>query len=163
MHEGRFRADLFWRLNVLRIEVPPLRECRDDILFLARRFTVEQAARMHRSVEGLSAASEEILLHKEFPGNVRELQNMIERAVTLSSGPRIQEFDLIADEEPMKTSQSDSNAPLNVKANVESAERAAIVRALSEADSVLHLAAEHLRISRKTLWEKMRRYEIVKD
>ena len=159
---GRFRADLFWRLNVLRIEVPPLRERPEDILFLARRFTAEQAAQMHRPIEGLSAAAEELLLHMDYPGNVRELRNMIERAVALASGPRIQEFDLFAGDAPASAEAPDPDVPLNLKANVESAERAAIVRALSEADGVLHHAADHLGISRKTLWEKMRRYDIGK-
>ena len=160
---GTFRSDLFWRLNVLRIKVPPLRERRDDILFLARLFVSEQAGRMHRPVEGLSAASEERLLRIDFPGNVRQLRNMIERAVALAAGPRIQVLDLSADEFPAAEKGAEADAPMTLKANVESAERAAIRRALDEADGTLHLAAENLGVSRKTLWEKMRRYEITRE
>lgn len=157
---GTFRSDLFWRLNVLRIEVPPLRERREDILFLARHFVAEQAARMHRPVDGLSAAAEERLSRMDFPGNVRQLRNTIERAVALAAGPRIQVLDLSADEFPAAVEGAEGDAPTTLKANVETAERAAIKRALDEADGVLHLAAENLGVSRKTLWEKMRRYEI---
>ena len=159
---GRFRTDLFWRLNVLRFEVPPLRERPEDILFLARRFVAEHAARVHRHVVGLSAAAEDHLLRFPFPGNVRQLRNMVERAVVMAAGPRIQDFELFAEEQPLKPEEPAPDLPLNLKANVESAERAAIERALSEAGGVLHLAAEHLGVSRKTLWEKMRRYHIVR-
>ena len=159
---GAFRSDLFWRLNVLRITVPPLRERRDDILYLARHFVAEQAARMHRPVDGLSAAAEKRLLQMDFLGNVRQLRNMIERAVALTAGPRIQVLDLSADEFPAAVEGPEMNAPVTLKANVESAERDAIRRALDEAGGILHLAAENLGVSRKTLWEKMRRYEITR-
>jgi len=160
---GAFRSDLFWRLNVLRIEVPPLRKRRDDILFFARHFVAEQAARMHRPVDGLSAAAEERLLRMDFPGNVRQLRNITERAVALAAGPRIQVLDLSADEFPAAGQRAETDAPMTLKENVESAERAAIRRALDEAEGTLHLAAENLGISRKTLWEKMRRYEITRE
>jgi DNA-binding NtrC family response regulator len=161
--KGNFRSDLFWRLNVLRIEVPPLRERRDDILFLARNFVSAQAARMERPVEGLSAAAEERLMRMDFPGNVRQLRNMIERAVALGAGPRIQVYDLSADEFPSSRPGPEAAGSMTLKENVQTAERAAIVRALGETGGVLHLAAEHLGVSRKTLWEKMRRYHIARD
>lgn len=160
---GTFRSDLFWRLNVLRIEVPPLRKRRDDILFLARHFVAEQAAQMQRPVDGLSAAAEDRLLRMDFPGNARQLRNMIERAVALTAGPRIQVRDLTADEFPATVDGSGTDAPMTLRANVESAERTAIRRALDEADGTLHLAAENLGVSRKTLWEKMRRYNITRE
>ena len=159
---GAFRPDLFWRLNVLRIEVPPLRARRDDILYLARHFVAEQAARMHRPVDGLSTTAEERLLRMDFPGNARQLRNMIERAVALAAGPQIQVLDLSADEFPATAERSAAGAPMTLKENVASAERAAIRRALDEADGTLHLAAEKLGVSRKTLWEKMRRYEMTR-
>jgi DNA-binding NtrC family response regulator len=159
---GRFRTDLFWRLNVLHFDVPPLRERPEDILFLARRFVAEHAARMHRQVVGLSAATEAHLLSFSFPGNVRQLRNMVERAVVLAAGPRIQDFELFEDEQSLQIDDAGDDQTLNLKANVESAERAAIERALSESSGVLHLAAEHLGVSRKTLWEKIRRYDIVR-
>ncbi len=157
---GRFRADLFWRLNVLQIEIPPLRERREDILFLARRFAAEQSTLMNRHIDGLSRECEEQLISMDFPGNVRELHNMIQRAVALSAGPRIQDYDLhLGDVIAQPPGQTD-DAPLKLRENVERAERAAILRALKKSDNTVHVAAGLLGISRKTLWEKMRRYEI---
>jgi transcriptional regulator with GAF, ATPase, and Fis domain len=82
---GRFRRDLFYRLNVLPIEVPPLRERRADILPMARRFLRTTAHRLHLPERELSLEDERALLAYDFPGNVRELQNVIERAVVLST------------------------------------------------------------------------------
>ncbi len=163
VREGRFRADLFWRLNVLPIQIPPMRERRDDILFLARRFAAEHARRMNRPVEGLSAASEELLSGMDYPGNVRELRNMIERAVALAQGPRIQEHDLFpATETAAGGGGPVPGAPVRLKDSVEETERRAILRALERSGNVLTVAAENLGISRKTLWEKMRRYGIAR-
>jgi transcriptional regulator with GAF, ATPase, and Fis domain len=85
VEKGRFRRDLFYRLNVLPIEVPPLRQRRADILPMARRFLRRTAHRLHLPERELSPADEQALLDYDFPGNVRELQNIIERAVVLTS------------------------------------------------------------------------------
>ena len=85
VEKGRFRRDLFYRLNVLPIEVPPLRERRKDILPMARRFLRTTAHRLHLPERELSSDDEQALLAYDFPGNVRELQNIIERAVVLSN------------------------------------------------------------------------------
>lgn len=154
---GRFRADLYWRLNVIHIPIPPLNKRPDDILFLARRFVAEQAVLMGRPILGLSAAAEEWLAGLDYPGNVRELRNMIERAVALSAGPRLQEYDLRADSATDPGAEEETPT-LNLKAKVEEAERVAILRALEEANGVLQDAAALLGVSRKTLWDKMRRY-----
>jgi two-component system, NtrC family, response regulator AtoC len=87
--EGRFRLDLFHRLDVFRIHVAPLRERREDVLPLARFFLARLAARAGKSIEGLAPETERRLLAEPFPGNVRELRNVIERAVILESGPRL--------------------------------------------------------------------------
>jgi two-component system response regulator AtoC len=136
--------------------VPPLRERPEDILFLARRFVATQAREMGRPVSGISAAAEARLLKLDYPGNVRELHNIVERAVALAAGPQIGERDLFA--EWMPTPIPDST--LNLRASVELAERVAILRALVHAGGALQLAAGHLGITRKNLWEKMRRYGI---
>jgi len=154
--EGSFRADLFWRLNVIRIHVPPLRERPEDILFLARRFAAEQAEQMARPVTGLANAAEQSLLTLDYPGNVRELRNIIERAVALTSGPQIQEHDLFIEGD----TGAGAEMPLNLRASVEATERAAILRALERAGGAIQVAAYQLGISRKNLWEKMRRYNI---
>jgi transcriptional regulator with GAF, ATPase, and Fis domain len=85
VENGRFRRDLFYRLSVVPIVVPPLRERREDILPMARRFLEATAARLHLPVRTLSAADEARLESYDFPGNVRELQNLIERALVLAS------------------------------------------------------------------------------
>jgi two-component system response regulator AtoC len=154
--EGSFRADLFWRLNVIRIDVPPLRERPEDILFLARRFAAEQAELMARPVTGIATAAEQRLLTLDYPGNVRELRNIVERAVALTSGSQIQEHDLFIEGD----TGADAEMPLNLRASVEATERAAILRALERAGGTIQVAAHQLGISRKNLWEKMRRYKI---
>jgi transcriptional regulator with PAS, ATPase and Fis domain len=93
---GRFREDLFFRLNVLRIELPPLRDRGADIVVLARRFLAEGAARANRSLR-LSAAAEQRLLAAKWPGNVRQLQNEMQRAAALCDGDEVQPADLTPD------------------------------------------------------------------
>ena len=83
--QGRFRRDLFYRLNIFPLQVPPLRERTEDIPLLARYFTSKYARRMNRSVQSIPAETLEAMTHYPWPGNVRELQNFIERAVILSS------------------------------------------------------------------------------
>ena len=154
--EGSFRTDLYWRLNVIRIHVPPLRERPEDILFLARRFAAEHAERMARPVTGIATAAEQRLLTLDYPGNVRELRNIIERAVALASGSQIQEHDLFIEGDTGAAAET----PLNLRASVDAAERKAILRALERAGGAIQVAARQLGISRKNLWEKMRRYDI---
>jgi two-component system response regulator AtoC len=86
---GRFRLDLFHRLDVFRIHLPPLRERREDVLPLARFFLSELAARAGKPIRGLAPETERLLLADPFPGNVRELRNVIERGVILESGPEL--------------------------------------------------------------------------
>ena len=88
--DGRFRADLYYRLNVFPVVIPPLRERRDDIPPLVRHFTQRFARRMGRRIEAIPAAIMDALVSYPWPGNVRELQNVIERAVILSPGPSLQ-------------------------------------------------------------------------
>ena len=88
--EGRFREDLYYRLNVFPLVLPPLRERPDDIPRLVRHFTQRFARRMGRRIETIPSAVMEALVHYPWPGNIRELQNVIERAVILSPGPSLQ-------------------------------------------------------------------------
>jgi len=89
VEEGRFRADLYYRLNVLGIYLPPLRERREDIPLLVRRFIKELAAQHDRQFQGISADAMEILMSYPWPGNVRELRNLIESMVVLAPGREI--------------------------------------------------------------------------
>jgi DNA-binding NtrC family response regulator len=152
-----FRSDLYWRLNVIHLHVPPLHERREDIVYLARLFVTEQVAKTGSMVKGLSREAELQLQSMSFPGNVRELRNIMERAVALCDAPWIGPCELLT--------QDDDNNDINtttLKKSIEEAERKAILKALVENDHKISQAAAALGISRKNLWEKMKRYEIEK-
>jgi transcriptional regulator with PAS, ATPase and Fis domain len=95
LREHRFRPDLYYRLNVIRIEIPPLRERRDDILGLVDHFLHRTCARLGRPIRGVSAAAMRMLLQHDWPGNARELSNLIERAVALTDYDTITPDDLM--------------------------------------------------------------------
>jgi DNA-binding NtrC family response regulator len=152
-----FRSDLYWRLNVIHLHVPPLHERREDIVYLARLFVTEQVAKTGSMVKGLSREAELQLQSMSFPGNVRELKNTIERAVALCDAPWISPSELWTQDED----NNDIN-PTTLRKSIEEAERKAILEALAENDHKIIYAAAALDISRKNLWEKMKRYEIDK-
>lgn len=155
IEENTFRSDLFWRLNVVRIHIPPLRERPDDILYLARLFTQKQARDAGKEISGLSPEVEDYLLKQTYPGNVRELRNIVERALVLCDGTRIEMHDLL----PFELELSDDK-PQSLKDVVRDAEIQAIQSALLRYDGAITEAAQSLGISRKNLWEKMKRYDI---
>jgi DNA-binding NtrC family response regulator len=152
-----FRPDLYWRLNVIHLNIPPLRERRDDIVYLARLFANELAAKTGAEIKGLSKEAELQLQAMPFPGNVRELKNIIERAVALCNAPWINANELLLDDDGI----GDGGAT-TLKQSIAEAERKAILNALAENDHKINQAAGALGISRKNLWEKMKRYEIEK-
>lgn len=154
---GRFRPDLFWRLNVIHISVPPLRDRAEDIPFLAQRFVRHFAAAMSKAVDGIEASAEAQLLTHPFPGNVRELKNLIERAVALCEGRQIAESDLLLDGSGDEAADGDGGS---LREAVERTERNVILQALTRCQWHVAEAAQALGISRKNLWEKMRRYDI---
>jgi two-component system response regulator HydG len=123
---GAFRQDLYYRLKVVELHVPPLRERREDLLPLARLLLAQAARRMDRKVSGLSPAAAELVLRYEWPGNVRELENAMERAVALTRGARV-EIDVLPEE--LRTSVS------------RPASTAAVVRPLEEVEKEYILAA----------------------
>jgi DNA-binding NtrC family response regulator len=157
--DGRFRSDLFWRLNVIHIEVPPLRERQPDILHLANWFVAWYAKEMGKAIHGMSAEAESALQNMDFPGNVRELRNIIERAVALAEGHLIEPslFSPICGPSASVSAAPELSALKDV---VENAERAAILEALRKCDYMISKTADALSISRKSLWEKMKRYDI---
>lgn len=161
MAEGSFRADLFWRLNVISVPVPPLRERPEDVVCLARRFIEELAGSFGRPLMGLTPAAEALLAAGSYPGNVRELRNLIERAVALADGQRIDSEDLVAHRKPAYEADTVSGANQRLLRDaVETAERVSISAALEASGGGISTAANRLGISRKNLWEKMRRYGI---
>ncbi|PVV11810.1 MAG: sigma-54-dependent Fis family transcriptional regulator [gamma proteobacterium symbiont of Ctena orbiculata] len=154
---NEFRPDLYWRLNVIHIDIPPLRQRREDIVYLARQFVNQLVKSKHGSIKGLSKEAELHLQSMTYPGNVRELKNVIERAVTLCDGPWIRKSDLSISE------QNESfNDTTTLKESIEAAERESIIRALAENSGRIAQTANSLGISRKNLWQKMKRYGIDK-
>ncbi|MES9947156.1 MAG: sigma-54 dependent transcriptional regulator [Candidatus Thiodiazotropha sp.] len=154
---NEFRSDLYWRLNVIHIDIPPLRERREDIVYLARLFASEFVKKSGKSIKGLSKEVELQLQSMPFPGNVRELKNAIERAVTLCDAPWISINDLLTQEDDNK-----NISMTTLRHSIETAERKAIIMALTENDGKMSQAADALGISRKNLWEKMKRHGIEK-
>jgi len=151
-----FRADLYYRLNVFPIRIPPLRERREDIPLLVRYFAQRFAKRLRRPVESITRESMEMLCRWPWPGNVRELQNVIERAVILSQGPTL----------TVPRAEFESPAPpTSAPVTLEDAERDHILRALDETGWVIggaHGAADRLGLKRTSLVSTMRRLGIVR-
>ena len=152
---GAFRADLFFRLNVVHIAMPSLRERDNDVLLLSRHFIAEYNGRMNRAITGLDPEVARLFLDYTWPGNVRELRNVIESAVLLARGEVIRLDDLpaclikrfAAEREPPRS---------DVTAAVKPGWRARIVAALAETGGKRDRAAARLGVSRTTLWRKMK-------
>jgi DNA-binding NtrC family response regulator len=152
-----FRSDLYWRLNVIHVDIPPLRERQEDIVYLARLFVSELTAKTGSAIKGLSKEAELQLQSMAFPGNVRELKNIIERAVALCDAPWIGAGDLL-----IRENSGHESSATTLRESIEEAERKAISKALAENGGKINQAADSLGISRKNLWEKMKRYGIEK-
>ena len=158
---GRFRQDLYYRINVVGVRVPPLRERIDDIPVLARSFLVRTAARMGKRVHGFSPRAMELLQSYAWPGNVRELQNVIERALNLASGREITELDLPAILTVQPNGPFTTTAPAIASSPRETAdERARLLAALEQSRWNQRKAASALGMSRTTLWRKLREHHI---
>jgi DNA-binding NtrC family response regulator len=155
VQKGKFRQDLFYRLQVIPIEVPPLRQREGDILELADFFLKEFGGERGLSFQ-LSADARQALEQYHYPGNVRELRNLLERISVLAPAPRIQLWDLpveIRGGHNGGDSQED-----NLAAAVAEAERKCIQRVLAKTGDNKTEAAVILGISRKNLWEKMKQH-----
>jgi formate hydrogenlyase transcriptional activator len=151
--EGEFRSDLFYRLNVFPIRVPPLRERRDDIPALVHYFVRKFSEKMNRVVEAVSRETMEALMAWDWPGNIRELENFVERSVILTEGPVLSV--------PMAELQLES--AVEEKSSLESAEREHIIRVLRQTEGKIAGyggAARRLGVKRSTLQSKMERLGI---
>jgi two-component system response regulator HydG len=161
IEEGRFREDLYFRINVVNITLPPLRARGGDVLLLAHHFLVEFARRTSKAVKGIGAAAAERLVTYTWPGNVRELQNCIERAVTLARFEIITVEDLpekIIDFKPQYlVVAGDDPSEL---APLEEVERRYVLRVLESVSGNKSVAARVLGIERKTLYRKLERYGV---
>ena len=153
--EGAFREDLYYRLNVLNLTVPPLRMRREDIALLARHFLTRCARSLRKSVQGFSPEAMALLSAYGWPGNVRELENSIERATNLAMGELIQVADLPLETKSQVTVRPYESRPAQ---DLSSHEMNAIVAALKDAKGNIRLAARQLNVSRGGLYNKMSRF-----
>jgi two-component system response regulator PilR (NtrC family) len=164
--EGRFREDLYYRINVIPIVLPPLRERREDVPLLAEHFLAKYAEQMGKTITGISRPAMELLIHHDWPGNIRELENVIERAVALEATPAV-----LADSLPPAI-RGDVARPgagpiealpesgFDLEAHVKEIERGYIAEALKRAGGVQVKAAELLGMSFRSFRYYVKKYNL---
>ncbi len=153
--EGKFRSDLYYRLNVVQIDLPPLRQRPEDIPILARHFLRKFSARMRKSPRALSAEALQKLQAHQWPGNVRELENAMERAVALSLEPEIGQAEL-----PENIRQHTAPGAESARLSLKEMERRHIIETLEACHGNYDEAARVLGIGRTTLWRKLKEYQV---
>jgi DNA-binding NtrC family response regulator len=156
VQQGRFREDLYYRLNVIEIHLPPLRERREDIPLLAEHFVQRISSELGKDVNGISAEALKLLIAHDWPGNVRELENVIERAIVTCHNDVLdeQDFSWLQHSGSQPPSWEIPDVPLG------ELERRAIVAALERKHGNVKEASTALGIDRSTLYDKLKRYEI---
>ena len=167
VEDQKFRADLFYRLNVFPVHVPPLRERQEDIPLLVRHFVQQFARRMGRAVDTIPTEAMNVLVHYHWPGNIRELQNVIERAVIVSTGPVLKvPLDDLRSRVPsaqISNGRSTSEDAGKMRGVLEEAERGQILSALKQTNWIVagpRGAASLLGMKRSTLQAHMQRLGI---
>jgi DNA-binding NtrC family response regulator len=153
VEEGRFREDLFYRINVFSIQVPPLRERPEEILPLTSFFVEKYARAMGKPIVKVSSEAAAVLLAYRWPGNVRELENAVERAMVIGRGATLDVHDL-----PVTARNGAADEPQ--ARSLSALEKEHIARVLRECDGNVTLTAKVLGIDRATLYNKLRRYEL---
>jgi DNA-binding NtrC family response regulator len=152
--QGRFREDLYYRINLIQLHIPPLRQRREDILWLAHRFLHEMAPGKRFSTE-----AEQAMTSHDWPGNVRELKHAVERGIILADGA-------IIDSQALFTTADDANktvkneTAMKLSGYIAQAERSYIRQTIEQCGGHLGKTAETLGISRKNLWEKMKKLDL---
>ena len=150
VREGRFREDLYYRINTVHIVLPPLRDRREDIVPLAERFISQFAEKYHRSVAGLDESAKAVLESGRWSGNIRELQNRIEKAVILSDPP-------VIPSEAKNLTAEDVDVRLE-SGTTENDEERLVREAVERSKGNISAAAKMLGISRPTMYAKMKKY-----
>ncbi|UCC78816.1 MAG: sigma-54-dependent Fis family transcriptional regulator [Candidatus Zixiibacteriota bacterium] len=156
MQSGEFREDLFYRLNVIPLTIPPLRERREDILLLVEHFIEKYSNKNNKPVKGITPEAKDLLLNHSWPGNVRELENLIERAIVLAPGDVIDLKDL----DPFVTQRTQVSERGFDNLNLDNIEKLAIIEALKRTEGSLSKAAEMLGIHRNSIRLKIKKYGI---
>jgi len=163
--KGEFREDLFYRLNVVDMEIPYLRQRREDIPLLAQHFLQSFAARNHKQIKGFTPQAMDHLIRYDWPGNVRELMNAVERAVVLSRSDYLsdKDFPIIAGSELIHTEAATEITPINANgtAQLEEVEKATILKTMAACGGNKSEAARRLGITRKTLHKKLKAYGVM--
>jgi len=157
-----FRKDLFYRINVINIHLPPLRRMGEDMLRIADTLLDEYRSELNRDISGFTDGAKQLLLDHSWPGNVRELRNVIERAVIFARGKMIDENDIVLTDEAMFNSVSvpEDHFLFRSGGSLEDLERAYIGHVMQYNKTSYAQIAEILGISKKTLWEKRKRYNL---
>ena len=166
INEGAFREDLYYRLNVVELEVPPLSERKEDIPLLTRHFLEMFAAKNRKEIKGFTPKAMDNLIHYDWPGNVRELMNAVERAVVLARSNYLDETDFpFMKDMAVEENQSDPAGPdaliLQGETPLEEIEKTAILTTLEAAGGNKSEAARRLGITRKTLHKKLKAYGVM--
>ena len=159
-NEGAFREDLYYRLNVVCLEIPPLRERRDDIPLLARHFLGMFADKNNKEIKGFTPGAMDLLIRYDWPGNVRELMNAVERGVVLSRTEYLDDKDFAMIQTPLQE-PGDTASYLDHDMPLEEVEKAAILRMLESVDGNKSETARRLGITRKTLHKKLKKYGVM--
>lgn len=160
VHSGRFREDLYYRLNVVTLHVPPLRDRREDIPLLAEYFMQKFAEKNKRKVNGITPRCMNLLINYSWPGNVRELENAIERGVILMRGDYLDEDSLpiAVRRQAEKVGGGKQTAEKDTPSSLEEAEKMVIIKTLEETGGNKSETARRLNITRKTLLSKLKKY-----
>lgn len=161
--QGKFRKDLFYRLNIILIEIPPLRERKIDVPLLAKEFLIRHSKRVSKKIEGISEKAMAILSNYNWPGNIRELENVIERAIILAKGPVIQPEDFPDSLIKRKGFGDLKEDNQKLKDALKDPEKDLIMKALDSVEWNRNEAANVLGINRTTLYKKMLRYGLLKQ
>lgn len=160
VREGTFREDLFYRLNVVTIQLPPLRERREDIPLLVRKFLAEFNKENQKEIEGLTTDAMAALMDYHWPGNIRELRNAVERMVVLARQDRLTVRDLPPTVRPATKTENGTGPLFNGTMTLAETERHMILRALEQNGGHRTKAAAQLGLSRRTLHRKLREYGV---
>jgi two-component system response regulator AtoC len=159
--DGRFREDLYYRLKVIEIDIPPLRERKEDIPELAQMFLTKFSSKLNKKISSLSKDALHTLMNYSWPGNVRELEHQIERAVALTSASVLASDDFDFGSEPVRRHDvTHTGATQNSSNSLEDMEKEHILRVLKEVDYNKSRASEILGIDRATLYRKAQKYGI---
>ncbi len=156
VREGTFRDDLFYRLNVIVLHLPPLRDRKEDIPLLVEHFLDRLSAETHKTVEGLTPEAMDLLTGHSWPGNVRELRNALERAVVVAAGPLIQPADL-------GLATAGEQAAASGTGSLEDVEKTHVAAVLKSCHGNISQAARVLGIDRVTLYNKIKKYGLRRD